>query len=591
MHKVNKKLLIILLGLCFASLVGGASVIYPANRAHLTPPGEVRLPILLAHLGSSPSLERPPVAFDHDVHTAALKQNKLEDCAVCHVLKETDKRLINPEVKIFGFPKELSGKTDKTAIMYAYHNQCIACHRKMSSEGKKTGPDLGLCGKCHTRRDSVKKIAWAWSPLFNYARHAKHVEAARRFDAPAGLNVVEKIEVIGEIPDAKKGCLLCHHIYDEGLKKLVYKKDTENSCRACHKAEDIKNARSMKKVAHSACVGCHLKLREKVKQEALGQGRTELTEQEKKSFGPFECKGCHGEHKDLSPEEIKKIPRLVRGQKDVQDLALLEQVPVDRGEPKAIGRMKVVAFNHKQHEQRGQFCNSCHHYSLEKCVNCHTLEGNPTKGGQVTFQQAFHKVDTKQSCAGCHAVAKQEKKCSGCHQEAMSALPQASCPVCHRGPSSGKPVDAPAMALVFDKEKVPEKAEMKAIEKDYKPANMPHQKIMAKLTAISNDSSLGRVFHAGMGEDTLCTGCHHKSQPGAQVEKKWPKCSECHGHPFNPLDLSKPGLQVAYHQQCMQCHEAMGHKPTPLDCEKCHAVKAPSGVILKTEIPLRGYGK
>ena len=72
-----------------------------------------------------------------------------------------------------------------------------------------------------------------------------------------------------------------------------------------------------------------MKLAEKVRKELLQQGRTELTEQDKKRFGPVECKGCHGEHKDLTPDEIEKIPRLVRGQKDVMDLALADKRPPD----------------------------------------------------------------------------------------------------------------------------------------------------------------------------------------------------------------------------------------------------------------------
>ena len=94
------------------------------------------MPIIMAHQGSAPSLERPPVAFDHDRHTAALKQRKAEDCAVCHVLKETDKRLINPEVMVFKFPKGSFDETDKTASMYAYHNECVSCHRKMAGGGQ-----------------------------------------------------------------------------------------------------------------------------------------------------------------------------------------------------------------------------------------------------------------------------------------------------------------------------------------------------------------------------------------------------------------------------------------------------------------------
>ena len=49
----------------------------------------------------------------------------------------------------------------------------------MAAEGKKTGPVIGLCGKCHVKKAAVEKVVWAWSPIFNYARHAEHLQAGR----------------------------------------------------------------------------------------------------------------------------------------------------------------------------------------------------------------------------------------------------------------------------------------------------------------------------------------------------------------------------------------------------------------------------
>jgi hypothetical protein len=100
---------------------------------------------------------------------------------------------------------------------------------------------------------------------------------------------------------------------------------------------------------------------------------------------------------------------------------------------------------------------------------------------------------------------------------------------------------------------------------------MPHLKIVNKLLAVSNDSSLARWFHAGK-DQALCAGCHHKSDLQQAVVKA-PKCSSCHGRPFDPHALGKPGVMAAYHQQCMGCHEAMKQKPAALECTKCHAAK------------------
>ena len=124
------------------------------------------------------------MAFDHDQHTKALKQKKMEDCAVCHVLKETDKRLVNSEIKVFKFPKQEFDASNKSSIMYAYHNVCASCHKTMASEGKKTGPQIGMCGKCHDKRAKHTLTPWSWRPIFNYGRHAQHTQAVDKLKNP-----------------------------------------------------------------------------------------------------------------------------------------------------------------------------------------------------------------------------------------------------------------------------------------------------------------------------------------------------------------------------------------------------------------------
>jgi hypothetical protein len=547
------------------------------------------LPIFMSHLGSSVKLERPPVAFDHDTHTKALKQAKGQECAVCHIMKDSDARLSNPEIKVFRFPKGAFDPTDKTAIMYASHEACVSCHRSLQSEGKKSGPDIGLCGKCHKKRPEVQQIAWAWNPIFNYARHAKHVEAVKKLNPASEFAAPDKVEIVGDTSGNR--CEVCHHQYDEKQKKLIYKKDTENSCRACHKSKDEKNARSMNKVAHSACIGCHMKLAEQAVTKTTSQpGSSGVGPQNR--FGPFECKGCHGDHKELTPEEIVKVPRLARGQKDVLDLALV--VPDGNREKKLDGmpetpatmvRMKAVSFNHKAHEPRAQFCNDCHHNSLEKCSNCHTQTGDVKKGGGISYERAFHMATANQACIGCHAKKKQDQKCAGCHQWLTGAVPSSSCPVCHSGPSNGKIVDVPPMPLFQDKEKVPEKVAIKLLEKEFKPAEFAHLKIVNKLVTISNESSLARWFHSTR-EQVLCAGCHHRSE-FQQAAVKVPKCTTCHNKTVDPASLGKPTLMGAYHRQCIGCHGSMKQKPSALECAKCHPekgeIKTAAGIV--SQIP------
>lgn len=547
----------------------------------VTPSGVAPLPIFIENIATAAGRERAPVAFDHDRHAKALKQTKMEDCGLCHNLKARDGRLVTPEVAVFSFPKKLFDATDKTATMSAVHEACVSCHQKRAAEGKTAGPGIGLCGKCHVKRPKFRKVVWAWKPIFNYARHDAHLKALDKAKNTEKLNVARKVELVGQIPDAGR-CQLCHHSYDTVTKKLFYKKDTANSCRACHKTVDEKNARSLRKAAHAACVGCHMKLAETVTKEAAKQGRTQLTKEDKKRFGPFQCEGCHGTYKTLTPDEIRKLPRLVRGQKDLVDISLLKDPKKDQ----KLVRMKLVPFNHKVHEATGQFCSTCHHNSLERCSNCHTLTGDSKKGGGVPFERAFHKISADRSCLGCHNIAKEHNKCAGCHQ-AETANPvrlQNGCTVCHRGPSEGKPIEPAPLPTQFDKEKVPEKVLIKVLEKEFKPAEMPHQKIMKKLTAISNENLLARSFHTSK-DQVLCYGCHHNSRQTAA--NKFPECSSCHFRPFNPTDPGKPGMMAAFHQQCTGCHQAMGQKPAPLECDKCHPAKE-SPKTAKVPIPLRG---
>lgn len=99
------------------------------------------------------------------------------------------------------------------------------------------------------------------------------------------------------------------------------------------------------------------------------------------------------------------------------------------------------------------------------------------------------------------------------------------------------------------------------------------------------------AMHADLGES--CAVCHHHGT-GAPVQDG--NCARCHSnalkttvvtckecHPVDPfsaeylrekeLDTNryhrdKPGLKVAYHQNCMGCHEQMGG---PTGCQECHS--------------------
>ncbi|MGC8605362.1 MAG: cytochrome c3 family protein, partial [Desulfomonilaceae bacterium] len=380
-----------------------------------------------------------------------------------------------------------------------------------------------------------------------------------------------------------KNCVVCHHVYDEKLKKLYYKAETENECSACHKSVNEKNVRSMPNISHAACIGCHMKVAEILSKDPKSLFQDIKSLEKLKKAGPTECKGCHAEHKPVPLKEIATIPRLERGQKDIMDLPAVENKTEAKGPGNLGSRMQVVPFNHKAHEPRTQFCNSCHHYSLEKCVNCHTTSGDLSKGGGITYERAFHLATAKESCAGCHATTTKTDKCAGCHQWRQEELPKSSCPVCHTGPSGGKMAEAPLITLTPDKEKFPEKVTIKNLEREFEPVDFAHSKIANKLNSISNESTLARTFHARRGEMAICFGCHHRVEFNKNQPSKFPPCSTCHSRAFDPRDPGRLGLLGAYHRQCIGCHEAMHGKPLALECVKCHAEK--KGVKTNQLIP------
>ncbi len=77
-------------------------------------------------------------------------------------------------------------------------------------------------------------------------------------------------------------------------------------------------------------------------------------------------------------------------------------------------------------------------------------------------------------------------------------------------------------------------------------------------------------FHQIMGNKVSCNTCHHNS--GDEIHA----CKDCHDTPFNPQNMSKPGLKAAIHTRCMYCHrEVFGG---PEGCTLCHTRGAPQSV-------------
>jgi len=478
--------------------------------------------VSVAEMTSFEELERPSVAFPHDVHTEAMKQRN-EECAICHQVQD-DGRLSSKYQRL--------EDADEEGLIDLYHDNCIGCHQERAMADEEAGPVA--CGECHRRQPAYLSSRQPFG--LDKSLHYRHVKASN-----------EK-------------CDGCHHLYDETKKELVYVEGKEDSCRDCHREEREENRSAFRTAAHDACIGCH-------RDPPLGI--------QSDSRGPQECAGCHDRQRQLEVEVVERPPRLKRNQ---PDFILLSASEADL----EASKLKTVPFSHVEHEELTTNCRTCHHEKLEPCSECHTLAG-ADKGDGVKLYRAMHGVTSKSSCLGCHETEKAAAECAGCHAlMEQGRLSEYGCDRCHAGPLPPK-LESEAsrygsmddfrpkwseIRLSFATDDVPEEVTVGILSEEYEPAVMPHRKIVNKLRQYINDSDMATQFHGH--EDIVCQGCHHQSPVG----EKPPLCGSCHGAESAGPDLFKPGLRGAYHQQCLGCHESMKLKE-PSDCFGCHAAKQP----------------
>lgn len=543
---MNRKLIFFFVSIAYLILISyGLYSVYTVEatlRVKEPPKIKPENKISIAHTEIFGKLERPQVIFNHGKHEEAFKK---EGCNTCH--PEKDGQIL------FDFPKKVS-KKDKTSVMNTYHDQCIDCHKKRSSENKKSGPVV--CADCHSEKNKSVVINY---PVFefDFAYHDKHVKKLK-----------EKI--------GKDDCGQCHHTYDineeDETLALVYEKGTEESCYYCHELGKergpeltaitkvaAKKGLSIKVASHQQCLNCHLKYQE----EYLKKGD--------KDACPTECSKCHtGKYKTVA--ELEKVPRPDRDQKDKPFINIKD------------AKLKGVTFDHKYHETSSKTCRSCHHETLNACKECHDLVGKP-EGNNINVAKAYHDVFSGQSCAGCHNKKKSEKNCFGCHYnigpmdvETMGPKKE-SCKICHSGEIKGPLSRPPLSAAKLDPEKVKKEIKIKVLERQFEPAQFPHLDIIKKLVDISNKNKLANYFHKDL--QTLCEGCHHQSPAEAEAQKDAPPyCRNCHAVAPDLQNLQKVRLLTAYHNQCMGCHDAMklekGSKLRSKEgdrCADCHKRK------------------
>ncbi len=440
-------------------------------------------------------------------HAAHVKTLEAEGCVTCHTV---DDKGLDTSLKA------VAGIEGKNALTDAFHDTCTGCHQRRSGEGKTSGPVT--CGNCHVRLEPG--VSSRFPIAFDRSLHARHDKA---------------------FPE---DCAKCHHIWDEATKALVHRENTEEACRDCHGEVAVDNQPSLRSAVHRKCVGCHL-------ERADGGEET----------GPVRCEGCHDRAVVGAIEQLAEIPRLMRAQPN----SLWVKGPG--------ATQSLVAFNHENHEKRTASCSSCHHNRMKPCADCHTLIPGEDGGG-VILERAHHDRGSARSCIGCHRTEAAEGDCAGCHRDTTIAGDgSSSCGICHAGPrpqpeempaiADGSPVVPELDVLPAASDDLPEEVTIDLLVDSYEASKFPHLKIIRRFDDGIRASVLARQFHGST--EAMCSGCHHHSPAGERP----PKCSACHGDEA-AATADRPSLKVAYHRQCLSCHQRLKIKA---GCTDCHAVK------------------
>ena len=517
--------------------------------------------IIIDGMAGLGKLELPPVSFKHDLHTEALAKTG-KDCSSCHLENADPAQTAN-----WAFKFKRTEDTSYAEVKEIYHNGCLSCHQETSAAGQPSGPQAAECRSCHTQAPAVSERQ---AMSMDKYLHNTHVQA-------------DNIRPISG--NADTNCSVCHHVYDPANTRthLTWKKHEEDSCRACHLPVAAPNPEApertipgLEQASHDSCLSCHF-------DQAKRYGADKS--------GPYNCAGCHSSaaQGEIAKKRTAEVPRLDRGQPDA---AMLLPIPGQgiktSGEIK--GSMAPVAFDHKTHEMALDNCSVCHHEArIAACPSCHTLEGGK-QANFVNLATAMHKVDSDRSCVGCHSIQTQDPSCAGCHNPMPKKQSQQSCASCHVTPVGATGVQATDGSLlkmdkklldrmavstvnarhsgktVINMNDVPETVIIGVLANEYKPAELPHRKIVEALDKGMLDSKLAQSFHTDI--TTMCQGCHHNSP----VSLTPPKCASCHAAGDAPGPDGRPPLKVAYHNQCMSCHAVMKvEKPVNTDCAGCHA--------------------
>jgi Class III cytochrome C family len=122
-------------------------------------------------------------------------------------------------------------------------------------------------------------------------------------------------------------------------------------------------------------------------------------------------------------------------------------------------------------------------------------------------------------------------------------------------------------------QKDPQVVTLGTLTDKYKPVVFDHGKHMA----MAGDCGMCHHQH-GNNSSLPCKECH-ALQPStfkSSAKGGFIACRNCHGA-YDPSNPQMPGLKVAYHRQCFQCHRGMnGVGVDPKGCAAmCHAKREP----------------
>ena len=111
---------------------------------------------------------------------------------------------------------------------------------------------------------------------------------------------------------------------------------------------------------------------------------------------------------------------------------------------------------------------------------------------------------------------------------------------------------------------------LKTMSSTYSPVTFDHRKHVA----LANNCAA--CHHHGTGDPSSCKSCHRLSPSvfTSSVVQNFMPCSNCHtaNDRENP---TMPGLKVAYHKKCFECHRGIGDiGSNPQGCTvMCHTKK------------------